>query len=97
MRALRLLLGPSARSAPKAYFHLPRVLGVANDDEWAPFERSDEIASAEVDKVKAKSKKKSKQDTVWPAQAVKIESVVNCVAMHKGTKSTSRPSSRPST
>ncbi len=34
---------------------------------------------------------------VWPVQAVKIESVVNCAAVHKGMKSTSRPSSRPST
>jgi hypothetical protein len=34
--------------------------------------------TAEVDKVKDKSKKRSKEDKVWPAQAVKIESVVNC-------------------
>jgi hypothetical protein len=29
--------------------------GVADDDEWAPFECPDEIATAEVDQVKAKS------------------------------------------
>jgi hypothetical protein len=70
---------------------------VADDDESAPFECPDEIATAEVDQVKAKSKEKSKKDKVWPAQAVKIESVVNRAAVHKGMKSTSRPSSRPST
>ena len=32
--------------------------GVADDDEWAPFERPDEIAAAEVDKVKDKSIKR---------------------------------------
>jgi hypothetical protein len=69
--------------------------GVADDDEWAPIERPDKIAMAEVDK--AKSKKLSKVDKVWPAQAVKIESVVNCATVHKGMKSTSRPSSHPST
>ena len=69
--------------------------GVADDDEWAPIERPDEIAMAEVDK--AKSKKLSKVDKVWPAQAVKIESVVNCATVHKGMKSTSRPNSHPST
>ncbi len=57
--------------------------GVADDDEWAPFECPDEIATAEVDQVKAKSKEKSKKDKVWPAQAVKIESVVNRAAVHK--------------
>jgi hypothetical protein len=44
-----------------------------------------------------KPNKKSKEDKVWPAKAVKIESDVNCAAVHKGMKSTSRPSSRPST
>ena len=68
---------------------------MADDDEWAPIERPDEIAMAEVEK--AKSKKLSKVDKVWPAQAVKIESVVNCATVHKGMKSTSRPSSHPST
>ncbi len=38
--------------------------GVADDDVWAPIERPDEIAMAEVDK--AKSKKLSKVDKVWP-------------------------------
>ena len=52
------------------------------------------FATAEV--VKDRNKK-SKENKVWPAQAVKIESVVNCAAEHKGMKSTSRPSSRPST
>jgi hypothetical protein len=28
--------------------------GVADDDEWAPFECPDKIATAEVDKVKAR-------------------------------------------
>ncbi len=28
---------------------------MADDDEWAPFERPDEISMAEVDKVKDKS------------------------------------------
>jgi hypothetical protein len=32
--------------------------GVADDDEWAPFECPDEIATAEVDQVKAKSIKR---------------------------------------
>ena len=32
--------------------------GVADDDEWAPFELPDEIATAEVDKVKDKSIKR---------------------------------------
>ncbi len=51
-----------------------------------------------MDQVKAwKSKEKSKKDKVWPAQAVKIESVVNRAAVHKGMESTSRPSSRPNT
>jgi hypothetical protein len=36
-----------------------------------------------MDKVKARSKNKSKEDKVWPAQAVKIESVVNRAAVHK--------------
>jgi hypothetical protein len=31
--------------------------GVADDDEWAPFERPDEIATAEVDKVKDNNNK----------------------------------------
>jgi hypothetical protein len=52
----------------------------------------DEIATAEVDQAKAKSKEKSKKDKGWPAQAVKIESVVNRAAVHKGMKSTTRPS-----
>jgi hypothetical protein len=39
----------------------------------------------------------SKGDKAWPAQAVKIESIVNRAAVHKEMKSTSRPSSRPST
>ncbi len=34
-------------------------------------------------KAKSKSKKKSKENKVWPAQAVKIESVVNRAAVHK--------------
>ncbi len=46
--------------------------GVADDDDWAPIERPDEIAMAEVDK--AKSKKFSRVDKVWPAKAVKVES-----------------------
>jgi hypothetical protein len=51
-----------------------------------------------MDQVKVKSEEKSKEDKIWPAQAVKIESVVNRAAVHKGMKSTSRPSSpaRPS-
>ncbi len=52
---------------------------MADDDEWAPFERPDEIATAEVDKVKDNNKK-SKEDKVWPAQAVKIESFAECAA-----------------
>jgi hypothetical protein len=32
--------------------------GVPDDDEWAPLERPDEIATAEVDKVKDKSIKR---------------------------------------
>jgi hypothetical protein len=71
--------------------------GAAVDDEWAPLERPDETATAELDKVKAKSKKKSKENKVWPAQAVKIESVVNRAAVHKVMESTNRPSSCPST
>jgi hypothetical protein len=43
------------------------------------------------------AKKLSKVDKVWPAQAVKIELVVNCATVHKGMKSTSRPNSRPTT
>ena len=39
----------------------------------------------------------SKGDKAWPAQAVKIESIVNRAAVHKVMESTSRPSSRPST
>ncbi len=70
---------------------------MADDDVWAPFECPDEIVTGEVDQVNAKSKEKSKEDKVWQAQAVKIESVVNRAAVHKGMKSTSRPSSRPST
>ncbi len=54
---------------------------MADDDEWAPIERPDEIATVEVDK--AKSKQLSKVDKVWPAQAVKIESVVKCATVHK--------------
>ena len=64
---------------------------MADDDEWAPSECPDEIATAEVDQVKAKSKEKSKKDKVWPVQAVKSESVVNRAAVHDGMKSTSRP------
>ena len=41
--------------------------------------------------------KRSKENKVCPDQAVKIESVVNCAAVHKGMKSNSNLSSRPST
>ncbi len=66
--------------------------GVADDDEWAPFKRPDEIATAEVVKDK---KKKSKEDTVWPAQAVKIESVVNCAAVHSSHEKHQSPQAAP--
>jgi hypothetical protein len=103
MRAAYLMPGPSqggvrpirTSACGKQVRVCSTAAGVADDDEWAPIERPDEIAMAEVNK--AKSKKLSKVDKVWPAQGVKIESVVNCATVHKGMKSTSRPSSHPST
>jgi hypothetical protein len=39
----------------------PRTVadGVADDDEWAPFERPDKTATAEVDEAKGKAKSKN--------------------------------------
>ncbi len=43
---------------------------MADDDEWAPFERPDEIATAEVDKVKDKCTTTALDDAQRAARAV---------------------------